>query len=316
VRQHVTDLGQHVADAVDDRQRRDAAGVADGHQRARHAIDRDGVGLYLKAIVHVRDVAHEHRASIDPLDRERVDGLDDVRTVVHGDQIVEVADLHIARRQDDVLGLQGVTHIGRCQPARLQRLLIEIGHDDARLAAVGIGHLCTVYHGECRADDVLPEVVERGVRKRAARERQLDDRHVGCAVADHERRSDVGRHVLEHHQRAARELRDRARDVRALVQVDLLDAHALVAGRLDARDVIDQRGHLPLVQCQDAVLNVLGIHAGVGPHDAAHRNIHLRKDVHRHAQRLADPQQSDEDQQRRDGVGVSQDVADECHAES
>ena len=75
----------------------------------------------------------------------------------------------------------------------------------------------------------------------------------------------------------------------AFVQIDLLDADALVARRLDARDVIDQRGELALVQGQDAVLHVLGAHAVVGPDDGHHRNVDFGKDVDRHAQRGADP---------------------------
>ncbi len=221
------------------------------------------------------------------------------------------ADLHIPCRQDDVLRQQRVAHVLRREAARLQRLLVEVGHDDARLAAVRIRHLGAMHHRERRADDVLPQIVERGVGQRVAGEAQLDDRHVGGAVADHERRGDVRRHVLEHHQRAAGELRDGARHVGALVQVDLLDAHPLVAGRLDARDVVDQGGHLPLVQRQDTVLDVQRVHAGIGPHHAAHRYVHLREDIDRHAQRLADAEQSDEHQHGDDRVGTLQDILNE-----
>ena len=41
-----------------------------------------------------------------------------------------------------------------------------------------------------------------------------------------------------------------AADVGAFVQIDLDDADAVVAVGLDARDVVDQRGQLPLVQRQ------------------------------------------------------------------
>jgi hypothetical protein len=56
------------------------------------------------------------------------------------------------------------------ESARLQRLLIEVRHDDARLAAVRIGHLGAVHHRQCRADDVLAEIIERGVGQRVAGE--------------------------------------------------------------------------------------------------------------------------------------------------
>ena len=93
------------------------------------------------------------------------------------------------------------------------------------------------------------------------------------------------RHVLQHDQRAARQLRDGARHVGAFVQIDLLDADAVIAGGLDPRDVIHQRGQLALVQRQDAVLDVLRAHPVVGPDDADDRNVDLGKDVDRHAQR-------------------------------
>ena len=68
---HVLDVRQRGADAVDDRERGDAAGLADRHQRAGRAVHRDRVRLHLEAVVDMRDIAHEHRASVDFLDRER-----------------------------------------------------------------------------------------------------------------------------------------------------------------------------------------------------------------------------------------------------
>ena len=70
--------------------------------------------------------------------------------------------------------------------------------------------------------------------------------HIGRAVAQHQRRRDVARHVLHHHQRAAGKLRDRAAHIGTLVQIDLDDTDAVVAGGLDPGDIVDQRGHLPL----------------------------------------------------------------------
>ena len=91
-------------------------------------------------------------------------------------------------------------------------------------------------------DDVLPEVIELGVGQRFAREAELDDRDIGCAIAQYQRRRDVRRHVLEDHQGAARELRDRACNIGALIEINLLHSHALVTHRFDARDIVDQRG--------------------------------------------------------------------------
>ena len=152
--------------------------------------------------------------------------------------------------------LQRFAHIAGRQAVRVQGLLVEIGHDDARLAAVGLRHLGAVHDGEVGPDDVLAEIVELGVGQRRARQAELDDRHVGGAIAQHQGRRDVGRHVFQHDQRAAGQLRHRPADVGAFVQIDLLDADALVAGGFDARDVVDQRGYLALMQREDAVLDV------------------------------------------------------------
>ena len=141
--------------------------------------------------------------------------------------------------------------------------------------------------GESGPDDVLAEVVERGVRQRIARQAQLDDRDVGRAIAQNQRRRDVARHVLQHDQRELRQLRDGAAHVRAFVQIDLDDADADVAVGFDAGDVVDQRGQLPLVKRQDAVLHVRRAHAVVGPDDADDRNVDFREDVDRHALRRA-----------------------------
>ena len=80
--------GMHVADAVNDGEGRHAPGLADGDQRAGPAVDGNRIGLHLEAVMHVRDVAHEHGAAIDLLDGESIDPVDHVGAVVHGEGIV------------------------------------------------------------------------------------------------------------------------------------------------------------------------------------------------------------------------------------
>jgi hypothetical protein len=46
--------------------------------------------------MHVRDIAHEDDLSVVVLDREGVDPLDDLRAVVHRQQVVLPADLYVA----------------------------------------------------------------------------------------------------------------------------------------------------------------------------------------------------------------------------
>ena len=314
LRQHLLDVLERGANPVDHRQGGHAAGLANHHQRAGRAVDRDRVGLHLESVVHMRHIAHEHGAAVDLLDGKGVDRVDHVRRVVHRQAVILVADLHVARRQDDVLVLQRRAHVRGRQTARLQGLRIQIRHDDARLAAIGIGNFRAVHHGERGADDVLAQVIELGVGQRLAGQAELNDRYIRGAVAQHQRRRDVRRHVLEHDQRAARELRDGAGHIGAFVQVDLLDADALVAHRLDARDVVHQGGQLPLMQRQDAVLHVLRAHPVVGPHDRNHRDVDFGKDIDGHAQRGADPHETDEDQRSHHGVRSLERNFDNGHA--
>ena len=64
------DVRQGFVDAIDHRQRRDAAGFADRSSARRAAVDGDRIGLHLIAIMHVGDIAHEDRFAVDFLDRE------------------------------------------------------------------------------------------------------------------------------------------------------------------------------------------------------------------------------------------------------
>src|SRR3569833_1768722 len=193
-------------------------------------------------------------------------------------------------------------------------MLIEIRHDDSWLAAIRLRHFRPVHHGQARAKDVLAEVVEPRGWKRAAGLAELDDGNVRGPEPQHQRRCNVWRHVLEYDQRAGLELRDRAADISALVEKHLLYADAGVARRLDARDVIDERGHLALVKRQDAILDIMCAHAVEGPHHADDGDVDLGIDIERHASGRADSEQGEENEEGRDGVRRPQGKADELHA--
>ena len=252
--------------------------------------------------MNMRDVAHEHRLARHLFDRELVDRGDRVRAGVHRQRVILGADLDVAGGQDDVLLFDRRGDVGGRQAARVERLLVEIDHDDARLAAVGIGNFRAVHDRQIGADGVLALIVQLGVRQPAAGEAELNDRDVSRAIAQNQRRRDVPRHVFQDDQRAARQLRNGARDVGAFVKIDLLDADAGIARRLDPADVIDQRGELALVQRENAIANVRRAHPAVGPHDADHRDVDFRKDIDRHAQRRADAHDADENERGDDGV--------------
>ena len=277
------DVRQRRAHAIDDGERGNAAGLANRHEGAGGPIHGNRIRLHLESVMHVGDIAHENGVAVDLLDRESVDRVERVRTVVHRQRVVLAADLHIPGRQDHILALERLADIRGGQAARLQCTLVEIRHHDSRFAAVGIRHFGAVHDGKTGPNDVLSQVVQLGIRERLARQAQLDDRNVGGAIAQHQRRRDVARHVLQHDQCAARQLRDGTRHIGAFVQIDFLDADAHVAGGLDAGDIVHKGGELALVQRQDPVLHVLRAHAAVRPDHACDRDLDLRKNVDRHA---------------------------------
>src|SRR6266403_1554639 len=296
------DVRQHLPDAVDHRQRRDPSGLAHRHQGARAAVDAHRIGLGLKAVMNVGDVAQEHDPALLLLDRKLIDRRDRVGAVVEGERVILAADFDVASRKNDVLLLDRARDIGRRQSARGKRLLIEIHHDDARLAAVRIRDFRAMNDSQIRANDVLAEIVQFGVGQRAGGKAELDDRDVGRTVTQHQSRRDVGRHVFQNDKRAARELRDGARHVGAFVEIHFDDADAAIARGLDPADVVHQRGELSLVQSQNAVADVLRAHSAVGPDDADDGNIDLGENIDRHAQRGADAHQANKNQRGDDRV--------------
>ena len=314
--EHGLDVGQRSAHPVDHCERRNTASFSDGHEGARRSIDRHGIGLHLKPVVDMRHIAHEHHPPVDLLDRESVDRFDHVRRIVHCERVILVTDLDVAGGQYDVLSLEGAAHIGCRQASRGQSRQIQIRHDHAGLAAIGVGNFGAMHDCEGRSYDVLPKIVELGVGQRLAREAQLDDGYVRRPVPEDQGRSDVGRHVFEDHQRAARQLRHGPGHIRTLVKIDLLDTDALIADGFDAGDIVDQRRQLPLVQRQDAVLNVLRAHAVVGPHHGHDRDVDLRKDVDRHSQCRANSHQGDQNQRGDNRIGSPQGSFNDGHGHS
>ena len=71
-------------------------------------------------------------------------------------------------------------------------------------------------------------------------------------------------------------------------------------------DIVHRRGERALERSHDAAVHLVGRQAGVLPHDADHRNLNVRKDVGRGAQRRE--RAEDENQQRKhhERVGTPQ----------
>jgi hypothetical protein len=97
------------------------------------------------------------------------------------------------------------------------------------------------------------------------------------------------------------------------MQIDFFDTDTIITGSLNARNIVHQRSHLPFVQRQDAVLDILGIHSVIGPDDADDWNIDFRENIDRHAQSGADAKQADQHQHRDDRIRSFEDITDDRH---
>ncbi len=269
-------------------ERRSRAGLEDGHQHRARAVDAHQVGLRRRAVVHVGDVAHVDDRAVDLLHRQVVDPLEHDRAGIERDVPVELADLLVAGRQDQVLHRDGVDDVVGRNAVRLHGLLVEIDLHLQDLAAIGRGHRGARDGGELRPDEVLPEIEQLHLRQRLARQRELQDRHAGGVVAQHVRRRDAGRQQLEHGLRGRRHLRQSGGDIDVLLKEDLDDAVAVERLRLDVLDVADLGGQCALVIVDHAAGHVVRQQPVIGPDDADHRNVDVGKDVgRRHASRRA-----------------------------
>ena len=138
--QALLDPRQQRFDPVDDVERRGRSRLQDGHQHRARAIDADEVGLRRRALVHEGDVMHVDDRAVDLLDRQIVDLVEQGRAGVERHVPVELADLLVAGRQNQVLHRNGVDDVLGRNVVRLHRLLVEIDLHLQNLAAIGRGH--------------------------------------------------------------------------------------------------------------------------------------------------------------------------------
>ena len=119
-RQALFHPGQQRFDPLDDAERRGRAGLEDRHQHRARSVDAHDVGLRRRAVMHVGDVVHVDDGVVDLLHRQIVDFLQEHGARIERDVPVELADLLVAGRQDQILHRDGVDHVvgrRRCAPA-------------------------------------------------------------------------------------------------------------------------------------------------------------------------------------------------------
>src|SRR5262249_6822013 len=282
-RQLGLDTGQGLPHAPDHVQRRGPLTLEDGHQHGPPAVAADDVGLYRVAVAYVGDVLDVDRNAVDRLDRDVVEGRDQVGAAVELDVVLGGPHLRGAGRDDEVLvGDRGADIVGG-QAAGVQGVQVEIDHDLALLAAPGLGHPRPLDRAESLDDEVGGVVEDLLLGQRIAGDGDLDDGHAGGAVADDVGRRDAGRHDLQERLTGGRDLRLGLGERGPGLEVDADDADAVERLTLDVLDVVDRRRQDALVDEDDPCLDLVGGHAAVLPDHADDGDVNLREDVGGHA---------------------------------
>ena len=291
---------------VDDGERRGRSGLEDRHQNRARSVDADEVGLRRRALMHEGDVMHIDDRAVDLLHRQVVDLVERGRAGIERHVPVELAELLVAGRQDQVLHRDGVDDVVGRDVVRLHGLLIEIDLNLQNFAAVRGGHRGAGDGGELRTNEVLSEIEQLHLRQLFARQRQLQNRNARGVVAEHIGRRDAGRQELQDSLRSRRDLRQRRGDIDVLLEENLDHAVAVQRLRFDVLDVADLRSQCPLVVVDDAAGHVVGQQPVIGPDDADHRNVDVREDIGGRAQRRQPAKDRDEEGEHHKGVGPPQ----------
>ncbi len=99
---------QDFLDAVDDIERRSAAGLVSGHEHAALPVHADNIGLRAEAVANVSDVFHVNRRAVHGFYRQIVQPFHRQRASVHLDEILKRTQLHGSRGQDQILRVDRV----------------------------------------------------------------------------------------------------------------------------------------------------------------------------------------------------------------
>ena len=206
----------------------------------------------------MRDVTQVTGGSVDGFDRQTVQLGDGVRRAIHLDREFGLANFGRARRQGQVLGVDGGNDVIGCQAIGLQRGRVQIDGDGAAFATIRVGHGGPRDGHQAGAQEVDRRVEQGRLGQGRAGQAQLNHRNAGGRVFDDEGRHGAGGQLTQHRLFDGRDLGDRGLDVGVGLKEHLDHRHTGKRLRLNVFNVIDRGGQDPLVHSDDAVAHFLG----------------------------------------------------------
>ena len=166
----------------------------DAEQDGAAAVFPDDVLLHQIAVADVTHVLQENRGAAREFDRNIVEIIDRRRRRIRPDAVLFVADLRRARRQGDVLSIDGIDDVERRKPFGEKLGRINIYHDLPVLPASGGGEREPVNGCQSLPQPVYAVIIELLFVERVGAQADLQDRHAGRIVLHHDRGLDARRH--------------------------------------------------------------------------------------------------------------------------
>ena len=292
------DPGQSRLHGFDDGQCRGFSVSQNREQRAARSIDPHDTGLHGIAVAHLGHVPHVDSRAIHHLDGQVVELVQQLGTAVELYLVIDVAELGSSRRENEVLLAQGTRNVRRREPFGVERLRIEVDHHLPELAAERQRDRGPLHGGQLRTNKVQPQIEELLLAERLALQAQLQNGDAGGVVLDDARRESTRWKNAQERLAEGRHLRQRHFNLDVGLKVDARNGNAAVSLCLDVFDVIDRGGHGALEDGVNAFFHLVGRNASVVPDHADHRDIDVRKNIHRHGDDGRSAEQRDQHRHR------------------
>ena len=148
---HGSDSGNHI-------QGGNIAVLQHAHQAGALAIYAHNIGLRREPVAHMGDIVDVNNCAVHTFDRKIIQALD-LSARYWWPAGTRKSPLSCSRRENEILGGDGVYYVGGGKSSGLQRLHIQIHLHLSLLAAVRVGTFSPLDGGKLCADEIQPVVV-------------------------------------------------------------------------------------------------------------------------------------------------------------